>query len=181
MNRESAPPRLFHFSEDPHIPRFEPRAAPAHPALAPAVWAVDELHAPAYTFPRDCPRILLWRTPETTDADWRRWAGNTAAPFVAFVEWDALRQLRETALYRYALPPGTFGPLPGDPWMWVSHEPVTPLGVEPVGDLLDAIAADGTELRFVPSLAPLHGAWESTVHFSGIRLRNSRTWPPATR
>jgi hypothetical protein len=61
--------------------------------------------------------------------------------------------------------------------MWVSRETVEPVGVTTIPDLPAAMAEAGVALRLMPSLAPLWGAWESTVHFSGIRLRNSRTWP----
>ena len=55
-----------------------------------------------------------------------------------------------------------------------------PLAVEPVGDLLAALATSGIELRITPSLIPL---WQrvvrSTLSFSGTRLRNARGWDPA--
>jgi hypothetical protein len=172
--------RLFHFSDDPGITRFEPRTPPHRPEIEPLVWAVGEDHVATYLFPRDCPRILLWLTPTTTDADRQRWWGNRPdTPFIAHVEWDWLERLRSHTLYRYELPPAAFSALSDDPWMWVSREPVEPLGVEIIEDILRALAAAGAELRLMPSLAPLWGAWESTVHFSGIRLRNSRTWPSA--
>ena len=67
------PPLLFHFSCDPAIELFVPRAVrtPAKRPLGhewlngPLVWAIDDWHQPMYLFPRDCPRILLWRTPST--------------------------------------------------------------------------------------------------------------------
>ena len=56
---------------------------------------------------------------------------------------------------------------------WVSREPVEPLEVGELGDLLACHAAAGIELRIVPDLASL---WSrviaSTLEFSGIRLRN---------
>jgi hypothetical protein len=52
---------LYHFSEDPTITRFDPRPHPSHPALPPAVWAIDRERAPMYFFPRDCPRIAFYR------------------------------------------------------------------------------------------------------------------------
>ena len=61
--------------------------------------------------------------------------------------------------------------------MFVSFDHETPLAVEGVGDLVDALAAEGVELRLMPSLAPLFGAWEHSFHFSGIRLRNAVGWP----
>jgi hypothetical protein len=73
--------------------------------------------------------------------------------------------------------PARFRHLADDPWMLVSRETETPLAVEPVGDLVEALCAERVELRLMTSLAPLFGAWESTSHFSGIRLRNAVGWP----
>ncbi len=60
---------------------------------------------------------------------------------------------------------------------WVSSETVKPQSVEPVGDLLDAIISSGVELRIMPVVVYL---WkrviESTLEFSGTRLRNARRW-----
>ncbi|MFB2603077.1 DUF6886 family protein, partial [Rhizobium phaseoli] len=71
--------RLFHFSDDPDIPVFEPR-----PVLIPTVrpvgrewlngplvWAIDGDHDFMYLFPRDCPRILIWAKPETPETERR--------------------------------------------------------------------------------------------------------------
>jgi|ERR1035437_264431 hypothetical protein len=73
--------RLFHFSEDPAIAKFDPRpvqVASDRPAgrewlNGPLVWAIEESHQRLYLFPRDCPRILLWATPKTTAEDVARW------------------------------------------------------------------------------------------------------------
>ena len=51
------------------------------------------------------------------------------------------------------------------------------VSVEPVGDMVAALASESVELRLVPSPAPLYGAWEHSFHFSGIRLSNSIGWP----
>ena len=170
--------RLFHFSDDPAIKLFVPRAPSHRPEIEPLVWAVDEDHAATYLFPRDCPRILLWLTPETTPEDRERWWGNRPdTPFIAHVEWDWYERLRAHVLYQYELPAASFVPLEDDAWMWVSREAVEPLGMTTISDIPAAMAEAGVELRLMRSLAPLWKAWESTVHFSGIRLRNSRTWP----
>jgi len=42
---------LYHFSEDPSITVFFPRPHPSHPALAPAVWAIDAKRAPRFDDP----------------------------------------------------------------------------------------------------------------------------------
>src|SRR5215469_4482058 len=104
--------RLFHFSEDPRIALFEPQpvriASERTPGMewlnGPLVWAIDEAHQPLYLFPRDCPRILLWRLPGTTTADARRWLGDSPARMVAHVEAAWLERLKTARLCRYELP-----------------------------------------------------------------------------
>ena len=60
--------------------------------------------------------------------------------------------------------------------MWVSRSVVQQQVVEPVEDLPAALAAANVELRVMPSLLPLKGAWNTTLHASGIRLRNAQGW-----
>jgi hypothetical protein len=169
--------RLFHFSEDPDIGLFVPRTPEHRPEVEPLVWTVDEERAWTYLFPRECPRILLWPTGETTHEDRRRWFGGREDARVACIEWTWLEQMRTTPVYRYEMAPASFRPLADDPWMWVSRETERVLRVELVGDLVEALGHAGVELRLMPSLTPLLGAWESTIHFSGIRLRNAADWP----
>jgi hypothetical protein len=166
---------LYHFSEDPSIARFVPRRPEARPEVEPLVWAVDDGHAWTYTFPRDCPRMLVWPIATTTPADRAIWPGER----VACVEWAWYERIRAATLFRYRLPPDSFRPVEGEDhaWMFVSSEPVEALGVDRVGDLFGALAAMGVELRFLPSLALLRDAWRTTMHVSGIRLRNARGWP----
>lgn len=173
---------LYHFSEEPGIARFEPRPMPVERrqgrevAAQPRVWAIDAAHAPLYYFPRDCPRIVLWTLPTSTEADQRRWLGASTARFVAHVEWEWLDRVRSTTLYRYALPAVGFEPL-HDHGVHVSRSAVAPLRVEPLPDLLAALGEADVELRVVASLAALREVWASTLHASGIRLANSRGWP----
>ena len=73
--------RLFHFSEYFSIERFVPRPLRVPVARpkgeewlnGPLVWAIDDVHQPMYLFPLECPRILLWPTPETTTKDYKVW------------------------------------------------------------------------------------------------------------
>lgn len=174
---------LYHFSEDPGIQRFEPRVPPPRAAGsystladdAKVVWAIDAWHAPLYYFPRDCPRIVLWPLPETTEADRERWFGGTSAAWIAHIEWAWLERMRSTAIYRYALPDSGFTYL-GSPGTYLSEQAVEPLSVAPVGDLMAALRDADVELRFVGSLTPLEGVWDTTLHASGIRLRNAVGW-----
>lgn len=55
---------------------------------------------------------------------------------------------------------------------------VTPLAVEPVGDLLTAHVAAGIELRVVPSLWPLRdAAVDDRWDFSLVRMANAGVRP----
>ena len=134
--------RPFHFSDDPGIARFEPRPvltpSPRPPGRdwlnGPLVWAIEDRRQAMYLFPRDCPRILLWPTPATTDQDRISWHGGDWRT-VAYVGGLARRPIARAALYRYDMPPATFESL-DDAGMWISHAPVTPqLGMQALVDL----------------------------------------------
>jgi hypothetical protein len=177
-------PRLFHFSDDSAIEVFEPRpvAVPSNRPPGqewqngPLVWTISDWYQPAYLFPRDCPRILMWPTPETTPDDHKRWMGGSDCRMAAHVEWSWLDRIRSSVIYRYELDPSGFEAVETDQWMWVSREPQTPIGRTEFADLLGALRDVDVELRFMPSLAPLRNAWDSTMHVSGIRLRNASGW-----
>ncbi|MGE3075786.1 MAG: DUF6886 family protein [Dehalococcoidia bacterium] len=169
--------RLFHFSENPHIERFVPRSPEKRPEVEPMVWAVAEDFAWTYLFPRDCPRVLLWGTAATSASDCARWLGGDPKARIGCIEWGWLERMHRTELHRYEFESSGFRPLVDDEWMLVSREEETPLSVSPVGDLVEALRTENVELRLMRTLAPLYGAWESTIHFSGIRLRNATGWP----
>lgn len=158
-------------SEDPTIARFEPHRAATALRDEPLVWAIDTRHVPLYWFPRECPRGTWWADETTTpeDAD-RLLAG---APRVHAVQSDWLGSMRDAHVVAYRLPDETFvedGEVGG---YWISREPVEPVELVELGDLLALHAAAGIELRVVPDLRAL---WQrviaSTVQFSGMRLRN---------
>jgi hypothetical protein len=170
---------LYHFSEDPLIERFEPHFAKTSLIRDEAfVWAIDDWHAPMYYTPRDCPRACFWAGEKTTPEDRERWLHGLDPRFVMCIEAGWLDRLRTAALYRYVMPEAAFERGPGDAH-WVSREPIEPLRVEPVGDLLAAIAGVGVELRVLPRLGPLwRRVWkDSTMEFSGTRLRNALGHP----
>lgn len=173
-------PLLYHFSEDPGIEVFQPRTLPTRPdATVPVVWAIEASHQHMYLFPRDCPRALLWPVEGTTEADRAAWFGHSDARVIAHVEYAWLPRIREATLYRYEFPDDTFESL-ADAGMWVSRQAVTPRAVDVVDDLLEALREAGVELRVMDRLTPLLGAWErTTLHWSGIRLRNARDWAAA--
>jgi hypothetical protein len=175
--------RLFHFSEDPAIDTFVPRPVTVpSPRRAgqewlngPLVWAIDEWHQPMYFFPRDCPRILIWPLPHTTDEDRAAWFGGRDARMIAHIEWRWFERFCGATVARYELPAHGFTALE-DAGMWVSCDPVAPVGVEVIDDLPGALNEARVELRVMESLTPLRNAWDSTMHVSGIRLRNASGW-----
>ena len=178
--------KLFHFSDDANISVFNPRPLRVAVDRGPGrewlngsvVWASDEAHALLYLFPRECPRIVIWPTSETTVADREAWFGDTAARAIAYVENDWLQRVKTTTVFRYLMPPDTFVDI-DDVGMWVSHEAVTPLGVESLLNLPAEMASEGVELRGMHRLGPLKAVWQTTLHASGIRTRNAKEWGPA--
>jgi hypothetical protein len=168
-------PSLYHFSEDPGIRVFAPHRAKTSIVDEALVWAIDDWHAPMYYVPRDCPRACFWPGPRTAEADRLRWFGHVRARMVIAIEAGWLARVRATSLYRYSIPDSSFALHDATAGHWVSRETVTPLSVEPVGDLLSALTGAGVELRVTPDLIPL---WElvirSTLEFSGTRMRNAR-------
>jgi hypothetical protein len=165
---------LYHFSEDPDIRVFEPRTGRLPEAY---VWAIDEWHAPMYYFPRDCPRACFWSGPETTTEDRERWFGGIEAKMVIAVESVWLDRIRSTCLYRYVLPEDGFELRDAIAGHWVSRDAVSPLSIEPVGDLVSAVLDARVELRATPALTELWArVIASTLEFSGTRLRNAQGW-----
>ncbi len=169
---------LYHFSEDPFLTSFAPRAPVERPHIEPMVWAIDEWHAPMYYFPRDCPRACFWPSVDTTAEDRDRWFAHVDAQMVIAVESAWLGRIRATRLYRYAMPPESFVLDDAIAGHWVGRETVAPLNVNPVGDLLEALAEAHVELRITPNL---HDLWQrviaTTLAYSGTRLRNATGWP----
>ena len=169
--------QVLHFSEDPTIRRFEPHVAATAQQSAPYVWAVDAEQAPAYWFPRDCPRAMAWPRPDSTADDIRTIIGPGGGRRVHAVEYRWLNRIRTTRLYAYRFAAADFRPF-GEPTphAMVAERPVRPLGPpEPVGDLLAWHERAGIQLRVLANLWDFFDAVvASTLEFSGIRLRNAR-------
>lgn len=167
---------LYHFSEDPTIEVFVPRWPTHRPEAEPLVWAIDAWHAPVYFFPRDCPRVCFWPLPTSSPADRERYFGLVSGRMVIAIEAAWLERLQTTRLYRYSFAPDLFEDL-HDHGVHVSRHTVTPLALEPMGDLLARLGAAEVELRICPSLVPLGKAIiNTTLHFSLIRMRYAQGW-----
>ncbi|WP_408307698.1 DUF6886 family protein [Paraburkholderia bryophila] len=64
----------------------------------------------------------------------------------------------------------------GEVGMWVSQTSVEPVDLLTMRDLLNELESHGVELRVMERLTPLKGIWSSSLHASGIRLRNAQDW-----
>jgi hypothetical protein len=164
---------LFHFSEDAGIERFVPHVPASNPTQPPAVWAIDEAHAPLYWFPRDCPRVTVW---PWDDAGRPHFAEvfETDAARLHVIEKRWLERMHTVELFRYDLPDDTFEPWADAYGQYVSRVDVVPVSVQPVGDLVQLHARAGIELRVVDSL---HGVRELAIsdewNFSIVRWMNA--------
>ena len=180
--------RLFHFSDDPGIQTFVPRPVRALTERragfewlnGPLVWAIDERHQPMYLFPRQCPRILLWAKPETKSEDRAQWFGDSKSRMIAFIEQAWLKPFESATFFSYELPADAFEEI-RDAGMWISRGPAESIGIEALSDLPTELRMRDVELRVLNSLAPLKNLWRTSLHASGIRLRNATDWgKPAT-
>jgi hypothetical protein len=184
LAREPPPPyagegpfAVWHFSEDPSLSRLRPRGRNADPAAPPLVWAVDTRHAPMFWFPRDCPRGCIWPVSTTTPADRDGFFGQTAANRVHVMEGGWLRRMQDCRLYAYRLPTEPFRPHEVGGY-WIADEPVDAIEQVVIDDLVGRHADAAIELRITPSIWPFwRRVANSTVEFSGSRLRNSAPHP----
>lgn len=162
---------LFHVSEEAGIELFEPRWSKI--AGQSVVWAIDEEHLRNYLVPRECPRVTYYAGPQTVSADVDQLLGKSRV--VVAVESAWYERLRSCQLFCYELPPDNFESLDECAGYFVSSLPVVPARVEVISDLIVALLERDVELRFVPSLWPLHDAVvASTLQFSMIRMRNAQ-------
>lgn len=169
--RGEGPHALWHVSEDPAIGRFEPHVSMTASSREPRVWAVDTRHLPLYWFPRECPRGTFWATGETTTRD-AELLGEARRVHIVESGWVARMRFAHVVAYR--LPEGTFAPDPDVGGYWLSREPVEPVELVELGDLVARHERSEIELRAVANLWPIwNRVVTSTLEFSGIRLHNA--------
>ncbi|MBA2946117.1 DUF6886 family protein [Streptomyces himalayensis] len=174
------PGEVLHFSEDPAITVFRPHVAATARQSEAYVWAVDDVRAPDYWFPRQCPRAMAWTVPGTSETDRERVLGPGGGERVHAIEYGWVQRFLSVELFAYRLPTAPFRPF-GEPvpHAHVAVEPVEPLGpAEPVGDLLELHREAGIQLRVLDNLWAFWDAViDSTLGFSGIRLGNAAPRP----
>lgn len=165
---------VFHFSEDGTIRRFVPHVPPTNPSHPPAVWAIDEAHAPLYWFPRHCPRISVWagdagQQARLTDVF------ETEASRICAAESHWLERVSRARLFRYVFDATAFEPWADADGQYVSAGVVVPERVEVIGDVLALHAAAEIELRFTPLLGALMDRiLRSGLPFSFVRIRDAK-------
>ena len=127
---------------------------------------------------RICPRGCIWPVPTTTQADRDRFFGQTTASRVHVTEAGWLRRIQGCEIFAYEMPSDKFRPHDEVGGYWVADQPVEAIGQQVIDDLLGKHADAGIELRITPSIWPFwRQVADSTVEFSGMRLRNAGQHP----
>lgn len=165
---------LFHFSEDPHIEEFIPRRNLKLEDSTPVVWAIDPEHAVHYYFPRDCPRVIYTRS-HTAPEDEAQFFAHSLADKMIWVESSWEQIIQQTTLYKYIFKRESFEIHDPTAGYYVSREPVIPIHVQPMDNLLSKILACGVDLRFTPNLHPIRNAVlnSNLLDFSIIRFQHA--------
>lgn len=161
---------LFHISETPGIDIFEPRVPDS--GGRPVVWAISGDRIQNYLLPRDCPRVTFYAGAESSPSDIDAFLGCGGS--VVAVELGWLTRIREATLYCYHLPEESFKCIDECAGYFTTGEPVAPVKVEVIDDILLEFADRGVEIRMLNDLWCLHDAIaSSTLAFSMIRMRNA--------
>jgi hypothetical protein len=177
------PDLLYHISDRGDITQFVPRPAPVQrPGQAAPegemVWAIDGDHLHNYLLPRDCPRITYYALPTSTSEDVERLMAGTGARYVVAIETKWLPELQRSTLYRYDFAPDPFVAHDPGAGYYIACEPITPVAVTPISDLIAELLQHNVELRIMPSLWGLcDRVVASSLQFSCIRMRNATPRP----
>jgi len=167
--------RLFHFSEDGTITLFRPRGSRVGKDKQPSVWAIDDVHAPSYWFPRECPRACCWAG-EASPPDARCHLlelGGSRRLHAVEAAW--LGRIRDCRLFAYEFDPKPFNSELPDAGYWTATQEIVPLSVTTMDDLLGRHIEAEIELRVVKNLWPLIDAiTASGLDFSIIRKANAQ-------
>jgi hypothetical protein len=170
------PEVLYHISDIPDIPRFEPRPHSKYPEEM--VWAIDAEHLHNYYLPRQCPRVTFYALPESKPKDVERLMCGSTATYVVAIEARWMPELLRCRLYQYAFSAETFTSIDPGAGYYLSRQAVTPLSVTPISDVLGTLLQHDVELRVMPSLWKLREAViASSLQFSINRMGNAA--PPS--
>ncbi len=166
---------LFHVSDNPHITQFVPRPTP-NPSVqveGEVVFAIGGRTLPNYLLPRDCPRVTFYALPESKPEDVAQLLHGSR--HVVAIESEWLERVMNGRIYYYTLPADTFTLWDEGAGYYISRQPVTPLSMRTIDNMLLELANHDVEIRIVRSLWPLWDAVvDSTLQFSMIRMRNAQ-------
>lgn len=168
------PTTVYHFSEDSTLRRFAPHVPPSNPSHPPAVWAIDDDHAPLYWFPRSVPRISVWAYDDDQQQLLTERFGTESHRIVA-AEQRCLDEIRAARIYRYGFDASQFEPWELADGQYIASDVVYPDEIEVIDDVIAAQCAAGVELRLTPRLGALMDAiLESGLPFSFVRIRDAQ-------
>jgi len=101
--------------------------------------------------------------------------GSITADYVITVENGWYERIKETTLYCYEFLPDGFSLLDGCAGYYISYDPVIPIAISTIPDIMAELLSRNIELRFTPSLIKLAEAVsKSSLNFSIIRMRNAK-------
>ena len=164
-------PTLYHISEEADIDYFEPRSSKYTEENV--VWGISEEKLPNYLLPRECPRVTFFAAHNTNEHDRAKFLHGSKRVIALEHAWYA--RIVTCQLFAYTLPAKTFRLHDENAGYYVSAEPLIPLGVTHIPDLIQAQFNRQVELRFLPDLWPLAEAVAaSSLGFSIIRMRNAQ-------
>lgn len=177
---------LYHFSENPDIDIFHPRAPLAHPKTEPFVFTIDEWHSPFYYFPRECPRIGIWPLKLTTIDDLELFGSlSNNKHMLLVIDESWVEQWEKATIYCYEFDSENGFIDCHDHGCWVSKESQTPLSVTKLTDLPKLCLERNIEIKIVPNLVEYAYSWmkmpemelmETSLHISMTRMRNLPGW-----
>lgn len=162
----------FHYSDQADIPVFHPRAPLRHPDSPPRVYSIDPEHRALYFFPRECARVGVWCTPETSPQDAVTLLKVTTKRMLILLDASQAELWHTGHIYEYTFNDDEGWQDTGDHGCWVSEITQTPTLVRLISNLPEAARADGVEVIVVPNLLEAAEHWRAhaTLHVSCIRL-----------
>jgi hypothetical protein len=166
---------LYHFSEDPNIKKFIPRIINGQKGNIPLVWAIDEEHSINYLFPRECPRIIYYKTENINKNDGIKFFSNTISNKIITIENKWMEIINNTILYKYTFDDKDFELYDKVAGYYISKIEIEPIKIETIKNILMEIIKNNIELWMTPNLNPLRNELiKSTIdNYSIIRFRNA--------
>jgi len=167
-------PHLLHFSEDPKIKVFRPHVPQVRRTTRRWLWAWTRSMRLDSGSPGTRHELAAGVTASRWSEIGRALLGMGAHRRMHAIETVWLERMQACKMYMYRFDPAPFAAHNSDAGYYSTRETITPLSVEPIGDLLALHAGANIELRIVPNLWPIIDAVvASGLEFSIIRKMNA--------